>query len=43
MSRLTLHAERLTFADRSETPITIEAPLPKDFRALLNALRKYGK
>lgn len=41
IDRLTLHAERLTFThpDSGETT-TIEAPLPKDMRALINQLRK---
>lgn len=43
MQRLTLHAAKLSFQD----PITnarriFEAPLPKDFAALLKALRKWG-
>jgi 23S rRNA pseudouridine1911/1915/1917 synthase len=43
IDRLTLHAERLTFRDRSDASITLEAPLPKDLRAVLNMLRKYGR
>ena len=42
IDRLTLHAERLAFRDRSNASAAVEAPLPKDFRALLNMLRKYG-
>ncbi len=42
IDRLTLHAHRLRFVDLSGQPITIEAPLPKDFRAALNMLRKYS-
>ena len=42
MDRLSLHAERLRFTlpngDRKE----LTAPLPKDFRALLNQLRRHG-
>jgi 23S rRNA pseudouridine1911/1915/1917 synthase len=42
MSRATLHAGRLTF-DHPLTGrrMTIEAPLPKDFAAVLNQLRKW--
>ena len=44
MSRTTLHAFRLTVQHPStlET-MSFEAPLPKDFSALLNQLRKWGK
>ncbi len=43
IDRLTLHAERLAFVDRSRNAVILEAPLPRDFRATLNMLRKYGK
>ena len=43
IDRLTLHAERLKFRERSGAMVMIEAPLPKDFRAMLNMLRKYGR
>ena len=43
IERLTLHAQRLTFSDRTGGVINLEAPLPKDLRAVLNMLRKYGK
>ncbi|HEX4792209.1 MAG TPA: RNA pseudouridine synthase [Humisphaera sp.] len=43
ISRLTLHAHRLTFADQAGQSTQIEAPLPKDFRAALNMLRKYAR
>jgi 23S rRNA pseudouridine955/2504/2580 synthase/23S rRNA pseudouridine1911/1915/1917 synthase len=43
ISRLTLHAHRLKFHDPADAIVQIEAPLPKDFRAALNMLRKYGK
>jgi 23S rRNA pseudouridine955/2504/2580 synthase/23S rRNA pseudouridine1911/1915/1917 synthase len=43
IDRLTLHAERLSFQDRAGAQIELEASLPKDFRAVLNMLRKYGK
>ncbi len=42
IDRLTLHAEKLRFIDRGGRPIALQAALPKDFRAVLNALRKYG-
>ncbi len=43
MSRTTLHAAKVTF-DHPTTneSITFEAELPKDFRAVLNQLRKWG-
>lgn len=43
IDRLTLHAHRISFRDRSDQLISIEAPLPKDFRVTLNMLRKYGR
>jgi RluA family pseudouridine synthase len=43
MSRLTLHAERLRFLDLNAIPIELLAPLPKDFRVLLQAVAKFGK
>jgi RluA family pseudouridine synthase len=43
MSRTTLHAARLTFTHPVTLEImTCEAEMPKDFRALLNQLRKWG-
>lgn len=42
MDRLTLHAERLRFKDRSGEQKELIAPLPKDFRALLNQLKRHG-
>jgi 23S rRNA pseudouridine955/2504/2580 synthase/23S rRNA pseudouridine1911/1915/1917 synthase len=42
IDRLTLHAQRLSFRDMSDQEVTIEADLPKDFRAVLNMLRKYS-
>ena len=42
IERLTLHAQRLSFLDSSSQRVTIEAELPKDFRAVLNMLRKYS-
>ncbi len=44
MKRNALHASKLTIKhpENGET-MTFEAPLPKDFRAVLNQLRKWGK
>lgn len=41
IDRLTLHAARLRFGDPKADEITIEAPLPKDFRAAVNQLRRH--
>jgi len=44
MSRLTLHALQLTIQHPgTQEKMTFEAPLPKDFRAMLQQLRKWGK
>lgn len=43
ISRLTLHASRITFPDPlTRQEIALEAPLPKDLTGLLHALRKWG-
>ncbi len=42
IDRLTLHAHRLKFSDLSANRIQLEAPVPKDLRAVLNMLRKYS-
>ena len=42
ISRLTLHAEKLTIALPDGQQRTLQADLPKDFRATLNMLRKYA-
>lgn len=43
MSRTTLHAYKLAFRHPvTEQPMTFEAPIPKDFSALLSQLRKWG-
>jgi hypothetical protein len=42
IERLTLHAHRLGFLDMGGKEVAIEAELPKDFRAVLNMLRKYS-
>lgn len=42
MSRLTLHAARLNLVHpHTEKPISVTAPPPKDFRSVLNHLRKW--
>ena len=43
ISRLTLHAAKLSLLHPSEQMISVESPLPKDFRATLNQLRKFGR
>ena len=40
LNRLALHALSLQFKDANEETIKLEAPLPKDLRALLQQLRK---
>jgi len=42
-ARLTLHAHKLSFSDPLEkTRYDFEAPIPKDFMAVLKSLRKYN-
>lgn len=43
LNRLGLHSFRLSFKGIDGTPYDLEAPLPKDFRALLQQLRKLAK
>lgn len=43
IARLTLHAEKLGFRDRSDRGIEIVASLPRDYRALLAQLRRQGR
>jgi 23S rRNA-/tRNA-specific pseudouridylate synthase len=43
IARLTLHAARISFHDLANNPVTVECPLPKDFRATLNMLGKYSR
>jgi len=43
ISRLTLHAEKLSFQNIDGISVELLAPLPKDFRAALNMLRKYAR
>ncbi len=40
MNRIALHAARLEFKDIDGASISVEAPYPKDFKALLSQLRK---
>ena len=42
IERLTLHAEALAFTAPSGERLRLECPLPKDFRAALNQLRKHA-
>ena len=42
IDRLTLHAEKLSFVDQGGQAVTIVAPMPKDFRATLNQLRRWA-
>jgi RluA family pseudouridine synthase len=41
LTRLALHSERLSFTDEKGIHHELEAPLPKDLRALLQQLRKW--
>jgi 23S rRNA pseudouridine955/2504/2580 synthase/23S rRNA pseudouridine1911/1915/1917 synthase len=43
INRLTLHAEKLTFQNLDGTTMELLAPLPKDFRAAINMLKKYAR
>jgi 23S rRNA pseudouridine1911/1915/1917 synthase len=43
IARLTLHAEKLRFIGLDGSAVELVAPLPKDFRAALNMLRKYAR
>ena len=42
IDRLTLHAEALSFTAPDGIRLRLECPLPKDFRAALNQLRKHA-
>jgi 23S rRNA pseudouridine1911/1915/1917 synthase len=42
IARLTLHAHRLQFENLNAESIVIESPLPKDFRATLTQLTRFG-
>src|SRR6185436_12979867 len=41
LSRLALHAQRLKFTDMAGSDYDLEAPMPKDMRALLQQLKKW--
>jgi 23S rRNA pseudouridine955/2504/2580 synthase/23S rRNA pseudouridine1911/1915/1917 synthase len=43
LNRLALHAAKLQFKNTAGEEITLEAPLPKDLKALLNQLNKWKK
>jgi 23S rRNA pseudouridine955/2504/2580 synthase/23S rRNA pseudouridine1911/1915/1917 synthase len=43
IDRLTLHAERLAFEDLDGRRVELVAPLPRDFAAVLNQLRRHGR
>jgi 23S rRNA pseudouridine1911/1915/1917 synthase len=43
LARLALHAAQLTFQDLKGQEVALEAPLPKDLRALLSQLNKQKK
>ena len=43
IDRLTLHAEKLAFAGLDGGAVEIVAPPPKDFRAVLNQLRRHAR
>jgi len=43
LNRLALHAQRLKFTDANGETMSLEAPLPKDLRALLQQLKKIRK
>jgi len=42
ISRVALHSFKLVFKDENEQPIIIEAEIPKEFRALMQQLKKIG-
>jgi len=42
ISRMSLHAQSLSFELPDKKQISVEAPYPKDFRILFNQLEKYG-
>ena len=43
LSRLALHAHKLSFKKADGSVVAVEAPLPKDMRASLQQLRKWSK
>lgn len=42
MSRMALHAATLSFEDKNGQRLSFEAPLPKDFQAVIHQLRKHA-
>jgi 23S rRNA pseudouridine955/2504/2580 synthase len=42
MRRVALHAHSLSFKLMDESPITVEAPYPKDFNVLVKQLEKFS-
>jgi len=42
MTRMALHAATLSFEDKKGQRLTVEAPLPKDFQAVVHQLRKHA-
>jgi 23S rRNA pseudouridine955/2504/2580 synthase/23S rRNA pseudouridine1911/1915/1917 synthase len=42
MNRMALHARTLSFDDEQGQKLTFEAPIPKDFQAVLSQLRKHA-
>ena len=43
ISRLTLHAQKLSFVDREGNVVNLECPPPKDFRATIKQLSRWAK
>ena len=43
IARLTLHAHRLTFLGLDGKQTTVEAPLPRDFRAAIAQLERHSR
>jgi 23S rRNA pseudouridine955/2504/2580 synthase/23S rRNA pseudouridine1911/1915/1917 synthase len=43
IDRLTLHAQKIRFRDVDDSLIEVVAEIPKDMRAALNQLRKFGR
>ncbi|HWE04504.1 MAG TPA: RluA family pseudouridine synthase [Tepidisphaeraceae bacterium] len=43
IDRLTLHAEKLIFLDLQGQTVEVKCPPPKDFRAILNQMRRWGQ
>lgn len=40
INRLALHSHRLSFTDQQQQPVQLEAPIPKEFNALMTQLQK---